>query len=41
MRKVTTVKVGRNAGTGKFVPVKYAQKHPKTNIVETVKIPKK
>lgn len=41
MPKFTTRKIGRNAGTGKFVSVKYAQNHPKTNVVETVKIPKK
>ncbi len=31
------VKVGRNAGTGKFTTVKTAKKHPKTHIVETIK----
>jgi hypothetical protein len=34
-----TQKIGRNAGTGKFVPVKTAQRDPKHNVVET--IPKK
>lgn len=32
-----TTKIGRDAGTGKFIPVKEAQKHPKTAIVETIK----
>lgn len=41
MGKSITVKVGRNAGTGRFVPVKVALQHPKTDIVETVKISKK
>ena len=30
-------KRGRDAGTGKFITVKEAQKHPKTTIVETIK----
>jgi hypothetical protein len=25
---------GRDAGTGKYVPVKYAKGHPKTTVVE-------
>ena len=33
-----TVKVGRDAGTGRFIPVKEAEKHPKTTVVEKVKI---
>lgn len=32
-------KIGRSAKTGKFVPVKTAQKHPNTHVVETVKRP--
>lgn len=32
-----TMKIGRDAGSGKFIPVKEAQKHPKTAIVETIK----
>lgn len=32
-----TVKIGRNAGTGRFVPVKVAQNKPKTHVVETIK----
>lgn len=34
-------KIGRDAGSGKFIPVKDAQKHPKTAVVETIKTPKK
>jgi hypothetical protein len=37
MAKSNTTKIGRNAGTGRFVPVKTAIKHPKTNVVETIK----
>jgi len=32
-------KIGRDAGTGKFIPVKDAEKHKKTAVVET--LPKK
>jgi hypothetical protein len=32
-------KVARNAGDGRFVTKKYAETHPKTTEVETVKIP--
>ena len=30
-------KIGRDAGSGKFVPVKTAQQRPKTAVVETIK----
>jgi hypothetical protein len=30
-------KIGRDAGTGKFIPVKTAQQRPKTAVVETIK----
>lgn len=30
-------KIGRNASNGQFVPVKVAQQHPKTHVVETIK----
>lgn len=33
----TTVKVGRNAGSGRFTTVKTAQGKPATHVVETVK----
>ncbi|MEI6154596.1 MAG: hypothetical protein WCQ90_10970 [Deltaproteobacteria bacterium] len=39
--KGSTHKIGRNASTGKFVPVKDAQKDPKHTVVETVKNPPK
>jgi hypothetical protein len=29
-------KIGRDAKTGEFIPVKQAQKRPKTTVVETV-----
>lgn len=34
---VKTVKIGRDAGTGKFIPVIVAKQHPKTSVVETIK----
>jgi hypothetical protein len=36
--KTVTIKVGRNAKTGKFMPVKKAQQNKSTAIVETIKI---
>lgn len=41
MQTKKTVKIGRDAGSGKFIPVKEAQKHPKTTTVETIKKPVK
>jgi hypothetical protein len=32
-----TVKIGRDAGSGKFIPVREAQRRKKTAVVETVK----
>lgn len=32
-----TVKIGRDAKTGQFIPVKEAQKRPNTTVVETIK----
>lgn len=32
-----TQKIGRRADNGRFVPVETAKKHPKTQIVETIK----
>jgi hypothetical protein len=32
-----TTKIGRDAGTGQFIPVKEAQRRPKTTTVETIK----
>ena len=31
-----SIKIGRDAGSGKFIPVKTAQRRPKTAVVETV-----
>ena len=36
-----TRKIGRDAETGEFIPVKEARRRKKTAIVETIKIPKK
>lgn len=35
--RTKTVKVGRNAWTGRFTTVKTAKIHPRTHIVETIK----
>lgn len=35
------MKIGRNAGNGRFTTVKVAQAKPKTHVVETVKPNKK
>jgi hypothetical protein len=32
-----TQKIGRDAKTGQFIPVKEAQKRPGTTVVETIK----
>jgi len=32
-----TQKIGRDAGSGKFIPVKQAVSHRKTAVVETIK----
>jgi hypothetical protein len=32
-----TQKIGRDAETGKFIPVKEAEKRPKTTVIETIK----
>jgi hypothetical protein len=36
-KKSTETKIGRDAGTGKFIPVKEAEKRKKTAVVETIK----
>jgi hypothetical protein len=36
-----TRKIGRDAGSGKFIPVDVAKRRPKTAVVETIKKPKK
>jgi hypothetical protein len=35
--RMSKVKIGRNAGTGKFTTVKTATNNPKTHVVETIK----
>lgn len=32
-----SIKIGRDAKTGKFIPVKDAEKRPSTTVVETIK----
>lgn len=34
-------KIGRDARTGQFIPVKEAEKRPSTTVVETIKVPTK
>lgn len=36
----TTRKIGRDAGSGKFIPVKEAERRKKSAVVETIKIKK-
>jgi len=36
---MSTRKIGRDAGTGRFIPVKTAKRRPKTTVVETIKNP--
>jgi len=33
-----TSKRGRDSGTGKFIPIKEANRRPKTTTVETIKV---
>jgi hypothetical protein len=41
MKKTPAIRiVGRNAGTGKFIPVDLARRQPKTAIVEKIKVAK-
>ena len=35
--KSSTFKAGRDAGTGRFIPVKQAERRKKTAVVETIK----
>lgn len=37
MAKPSTTRIGRDAGNGRFIPVKQAERNPKTSIVETRK----
>ena len=36
-KKTTTTKIGRDAGSGRFIPVKVAERRKKTAVVETIK----
>lgn len=36
-KKSSSIKIGRDAGTGQFIPVKEAKERPKTAVVETIK----
>ena len=36
-KRSKSYKVGRDAGTGRFIPVKEAERRKKTAVVETVK----
>jgi hypothetical protein len=38
---MATRKIGRDAGTGQFKPVKDAQKDKQGSVVETIKVPAK
>ena len=38
---MATRKIGRDAGSGQFIPVKEAQQNPKGAVVETIKTPSK
>ena len=40
-KKSGGTKIGRDAKTGEFIPVKEAQKRPNTTVVETLPKPKK
>jgi len=35
----TKFTIGRDAGTGQFIPVREAERRPRTTVVETIKIP--
>lgn len=41
MPKEKTRKVGRDAENGQFIPIKEAEKRPKTTVIETVPVPAK
>ena len=38
-KSISIRKIGRKAGSGEFTTVKYARSHPRTAIVETIKVP--
>lgn len=39
-KKEQVVKIGRDAKTGKFIPIKEAERRPNTTTVETIKTAK-
>lgn len=39
--KKVAIKIGRDAKSGRFIPVKKAEERPNTTVVETIKRPKK
>lgn len=39
--RVGTRKIGRDAKTGEFIPVKEAKRRPTTTVIETIKSPPK
>ena len=39
-KRTKTRKIGRDAGTGRFIPVKDANRRKKTAVVETIKTKK-
>ena len=41
MPRAKPVKIGRDAGNGRFLPVRVAQKRPRTTTVETIRTGKK
>jgi hypothetical protein len=38
-KQTTTHKIGRDAKTGAFIPVKEAERRPSTTVIETIKRP--
>ena len=40
-KKRKSTKIGRDAKTGRFIPVSEAKRRPKTTVVETIKRPAK
>lgn len=40
-RHATTIKIGRDVKTGRFIPCKEAERRKETAVVETIKRPKK
>jgi hypothetical protein len=40
-KKKKTTQRGRDAGTGKFIPVKEARRRKKTAVVESIPLPKR